>query len=151
MSDTRAALAEQVLEGQSPGHFSKAYQRAETYEAQVLQALQAKRQAMLKGYQGEIKHLDQEISLLEKAKEKKGLTVSDVLQIEQTIELNRGVVRVLHEKVTAGIAEELELTEGQAAALLAKKMTSDTDALAAYFTRERQKIHQKYGHLWTFW
>ena len=151
LSDTRAALAEQMLEGQSPGHFSKAYQRAEAYEAQVLQALQAKRQATLKGYQEEIKRLDKELTLLEKAKEKKGLTVSDMLQIEQSIELKRGVVRVLHEKVTAGIAEELELTEGQAAALLAKKMSSDDAALEAYFTRERQKIHQKYRHLWTFW
>ena len=151
LSDTRAALAEQRLDRQSPGQFSKAYQRAEAYEAQVLQALQAKRQATLKGYQEEIKRLDKEIALLERAKEKKGLTVSDVMQIEQTIELKRGVVRGLHEKVTAGIAEEMELTEGQAAALLEKKMSSDAAGLEAYFTRERQKIHQKYGHLWTFW
>ena len=151
LSDTRAALAEQRLDRQAPGQFTKAYQRAEAYEAQVLQALQAKRQATLKLYQEEIKRLDKEIALLEKAKEKKGLTVSDVMQIEQTIELKRGVVRRLHEKVTAGIAKELELTEAQAAALLEKKMSSDTDALAAYFTRERQRIHQKYGHLWTFW
>ena len=151
LSDTRAALAEQGLDRQAPGQFTKAYQRAEAYEAQVLQALQAKRQATLKGYQEEIKRLDKEIALLEKAKEKKGLTVSDVMQIEQTIELKRGVVRGLHEKVTAGIAEEMELTEGQAAALLEKKMSSDAAALGAYFTRERQKIRQKYGHLWKFW
>ena len=151
LSDTRAALAEQGLDRQAPGQFSKAYQRAEAYEAQVLQALQAKRQATLKGYQEEIKRLDKEIPLLEEAKEKKGLTVSDVMQIEQTIERKRGVVRELHEKVTAGIAEEMELTQAQEEALLAKKASSDADALEEYFARERKRIHQKHGHLWKFW
>ena len=151
LRDTRAALAEQRLDRQTPGQFTKAYQQAEAYEAQVLQALQAKRQATLKLYQEDIKRLEKEVALLEKAKENKGLTVSDVMQIEQTIEMKRGVVRELHEKITQGTAQAMELTEAQKEALLQKKMTSDAGALEAYFAKERQKIQQKYGHLWTFW
>lgn len=151
LQDTRAALAEQELDHQTPGQFTKAYQQAEDYEAQVLQALHAKRQATLKLYQEEIKRLEKEVALLEKAKEKKGLTVSDVMQIEQTIEMKRGVVRELHEKITQGTEQAMEPTEAQKEALLQKKMTSDAGALAAYFTKERQRIRQKYGHLWKFW
>ena len=151
LHDTRAALAEQELDHQTPGQFTKAYQQAEDYEAQVLQALHAKRQATLKLYQEEIKRLEKEVALLEKAKEKKGLTVSDVMQIEQTIEMKRGVVRELHEKITQGMEQAMEPTEAQKEALLQKKMTSEAGALEAYFAKERQRIRQKYGHLWKFW
>ena len=121
LHDTRAALAEQELDHQTPGQFNKAYQQAEDYEAQVLQALHAKRKATLKPYQEEIKRLEKEVALLEKAKEKKGLTVSDVMQIEQTIEMKRGVVRELHEKITQGMEQAMEPTEAQKEALLTEK------------------------------
>ena len=95
LQDTRAALVELGLEGKPRDKFEKEYQQAAAYEQQVAKALRAKKRSTIRLYKAEVDRLEKEVQVLEKSKTKKGLTVSDVMQIEQTIELKRDVMRRL--------------------------------------------------------
>ena len=151
LSDTRAALIESGLVGKPAVKFEQEYQQAVAYEQKMYEALLAKKNGTLKLYKEEIGRLEQELKFLEKAKAKKGLTVSDVMQIEQTIELKRGVIRELNEKITLGLEAGLGLTDAQQAKLMDYKAAKDTQALEAYLVNERKRRHARYEHLWRFW
>lgn len=152
LSETRAALAgDEGLEGQSPEEFYKAYGRAVTYEENLEHALHAKEQATLKWYKHEIDRLESEMKVLESSKGQPGITMGDALQIERTLEMKRSIARDLHEKMNAGIREEMAMSDEQAAKLLYKKQQSDLKALGDYFKDDRARVRRHYGHLWKFW
>lgn len=152
LQETRAALAgSEGLETQNPEEFHKAYSKAIAYEEQLEQALHAKEQVSLKYYQQEIKRLEKEMKVLEESKGQAGLTMGDALQIERTLEMKRSIARDLHEKVNAGLREELLMSDEQAATLLHKKQQSDLKALDDYFKEDRARVRRHYGHLWKLW
>ena len=152
LSETRAALAgDEGLEGQSPEEFYKAYNKAVTYEENLERGLHAKEQFTLKWYKHEIDRLESEMKVLENSKGQPGITMGDALQIERTLEMKRSIARDLHEKVNAGIRDEMDLSDEQAARLLYKKRQSDLKALDDYFKDDRARVRRHYGHLWKFW
>lgn len=152
LQETRAALAgSEDMKDQNPAAFYKAYGKAVTYEANLERALHAKEQTTLQWYQQEIKRLESEMKVLETSKEQPGITMGDALQLERTMEIKRSIARDLHEKVNAGIREEMAMSEEQVAVLLEKKQQSDLKALHDYFKDDRARVRRHYGHLWKFW
>ena len=148
LRDTRSSLLSSVLK--KPEKFTEDYEQALAYEEEVAKALAAKERATLKYYKEEIARLTKEIGLLEKEQKKKGLTVSDVMQIELAIEKKRQVIRELNEKITAGLKSGLELTPQQQAKLAYHKGQQDEASLHKYLMEDRRKMQAKYGHLWSF-
>ena len=102
-------------------------------------------------YKEDIANLEKEINVLENTSKKKGLTIGDVMQIEIAIDNKRHIIRELNEKITAGIAEEMELTDDQQATLYHQKAQKEADQLATFLAKERVRIREKYSHLWKFW
>jgi len=151
LRDTRAALVESGLYERNPKQFSKEYVKALSYEQELEKALAAKEQATVKLYKEDIENLEKEISVLEKAKKKKGLTVGDVMQMELAIDNKRHIIRELNEKITEGIREGMKLTDEQKNALGQQKAAKDTEALVNFLEKDRVRIHAKYSHLWKFW
>ncbi|MHA7878115.1 MAG: hypothetical protein ACX93T_04340 [Bacteroidota bacterium] len=152
LQGTRAALSEQpnALD-QQPEQFNKAYEGALQYEQTLKKALAAKKQAAIKLYKEDITNLEKEITVLEDTKKKKGLTIGDVMQIEIAIDNKRHIIRILNEKVTHGLQEEMQLTDEQKETLGIQKAKKDTEELVDLLEKDRVRIHQKYSHLWRFW
>jgi len=151
LRDTRAALVENGLYERNPKQFNKEYEKALSYEQGLEKALAAKEQATIKLYKEDIENLEKEISILEKAKNKKGLTVGDVMQMELAIDNKRHIIRELNEKITNGLKEGMKLTDEQKATLGNQKIQQDTEALADFLEKDRARIHEKYSRLWKFW
>lgn len=151
LSETRAALAsDEGLERQRPEEFYKAYNKAVTYEENLERALHAKEQASLKWYKHEIDRLESEMKVLESSKGQPGITMGDALQIERTLEMKRSIARDLHEKVNAGMRDEMAMSDEQAARLFYKRQQSDLKSLDDYFKDDRARVRRHYGHLWKF-
>ena len=152
LQGTRAALLEQEgLFEKKPEQFSQAYEKALHYEQELEKALSAKRQATIKLYKEDITNLEKEITVLENTKKGKGLTIGDVMQVEIAIDNKRHIIRELNEKITAGIAEEMQLTDEQQVLLHQQKAEKEADQLGTFLEKERIRIREKYSHLWTFW
>jgi hypothetical protein len=151
LRNTRAALVESELYDRNPRDFSKEYAKALSYEQELEKALSAKEQATMKLYKEDIENLGKEISILEKSKNKKGLTVGDVMQMELAIDNKRHIIRELNEKITEGIKEGMKLTAEQKATLGQQKAQQDKEALTEFLEKDRARIREKYNHLWKFW
>ena len=151
LDNTRAALVENGLYEKDPKQFNKEYEKALSYEQELGKALAAKEQATVKLYKEDIDNLEKELSLLEEAKKKKGLTVGDVMQIELAIDNKRHIIRELNEKITNGLKEGMQLTDEQKNTLGQQKAAKDTEALVNFLKKDRARIHAKYSHLWKFW
>ena len=151
LDNTRAALVENGLYEKDPKQFNKEYEKALSYEQELGKALAAKEQATVKLYKEDIDNLEKELSILEEAKKKKGLTVGDVMQIELAIDNKRHIIRELNEKITNGLKEGMQLTDEQKNTLGQQKAAKDTEALVNFLKKDRARIHAKYSHLWKFW
>lgn len=150
LHNSRAALSEENLASKSLEQFDKEYAQAVKYEDQVLKGIAAKERVTLKFYKEEIARLEKEIRHLEKTKGEKGLTVSDVVLIEQTIEMKRGVVRDLNEKINKGIKDNLHPDKEQQMALIKAKADKHENMLIEWERKGHQAHREKYGHLWKF-
>mgnify|MGYP001801013949 CR=1 FL=1 len=70
--------------------------------------------------------------------------------IEQTIEMKRGVIRDLNEKINKGIKEHIRPTTEQQMALAQAKADKHEQMLTEWDRKGRKEHHRKYGHLWNF-
>ncbi len=145
---TRAEIIENNLDSQPPTQFENNYEKAKKYEDKLEEAIQAKKQATLKVYKKDIERLQKEITHLEKQRTQKGLTVSDIMMIEMVIDNKRQQLRDLHEKISIGIATNLQLTTKQKQKLALSKIQRDEKALQEFIQKDKQEIQRKYGHLW---
>lgn len=150
LSHTRSSLLASHLMQTNPKRFEQEYEQAEAYEAQVHQALRAKQVASVKIYKSEIDRLEKEIKLLETAKAKPGLTIGDLMQIELVIDSKRRDIRELNEKITAGIAADLVLQDEEKEKMALYKASKDVSELNDFLEKDRQRIREKYSHLWSF-
>lgn len=149
--DTRASLLDDQLDQQHPRQFNQAYEKALHYEEELSRALSAKEHATLQVYKEDIAHLQEEIVALEAIMKTKGLTVSEVVQIQLAIDNKHQRIHALHEKINQGIRAGMQLTDEQKIILGQQKAQKDTEALVSFLDKERARIRQKYGHLWKFW
>jgi hypothetical protein len=150
LSNTRSALLASNLIQTNQKQFDKEYEQAEAYEAKLNQALKAKQVASVKIYKAEIDRLEKEIKLLEEAKAKRGLTVGDLMQMELAIDSKRRDIRELNEKITASIQADLVLTDEEKEKIAVYKASKDLRELDDFLEKDRQRIREKYSHLWSF-
>ena len=152
LQGTRAALLAQpdVVE-KDPAQFNQAYEKAVRYEKEIEKALAAKKKATIRLYKEDIALLEKDISMLEATKKQEGLTIVDLMQIEIAIDHKKHIIRELHEKITEGIEQEMQLTEAQQEQLYQKKAVKDAESMRSWRNKERARMHKKYGHLWKFW
>ncbi|XWN34897.1 MAG: hypothetical protein ROO73_04825 [Roseivirga sp.] len=87
------------------------------------------------------------MALLEQEKTKRGLTVSDVMSIEQSIEQKRSRRQGLDEQLSRGLQAELALHEEEEAELGHYLSERDGAALSGYVACEQKRLLSKYGHL----
>lgn len=151
LGHTRAAFAENGAYNKNPTQFNEEYEKALSYEQELEKALAAKERTTLKLYKEDINNLEKEISVLEEAKKKKGLTVGDVMQMEIAVDNKRHIIRELNEKITTGLKKEMQLTNEQKEILGQQKSVKDTEALVDFLDKEKARIHAKYSYLWKFW
>ncbi|MHB9148000.1 MAG: hypothetical protein ACYC2U_06370 [Candidatus Amoebophilus sp.] len=150
LSNTRSDLLASNLLETNPQQFKKEYAKAEAYEAILQESLTARDQTMIKIYKEELEQLEKEIKLLEEAKNKEGLTVSDVMQTEIAIDNKKEKAQTLREKITAFIKGNLQLSNEEKQKLAALKATEEANELTDFLTKEKKRMKQKYGHLWKF-
>ena len=152
LQGTRAALlAQPDFFDKGPEQFNRAYQKAVRYEKELTKALSAKEQATIILYTAEIKKLQEEISVLEQTKQREGLTIGNLLQIEMAIDNKKHIIRELNEKITEGIWKKMQPTQEQQETLEQQKAAKDMESTSNFHSKERARMHKKYSHLWRFW
>lgn len=150
LSNTRSDLLASNLLETNPQKFKQEYEKAEAYEAVLQEALRAKDQTTIKIYKEELEQLEKEIKLLEEAKKKEGLTVSDVMQTEIAIDNKKEKARTLSNHITSFIKKSLPLSNEEEQKLAAFKAAEEASELTDFLTKEKKRMKQKYGHLWKF-
>jgi hypothetical protein len=145
---TRAALMRTGLFDRNPKRFEQEYERALAYEACLEKALRAKEIARVKFYKAEAERLTKELRYLERIKGKKGLTVGEVVHIEQTIDDKRKELLALNVYIDQQLAGSLALTEEELFKLAVYKANRDADQLSKELEKDRQRMRSKYAHLW---
>jgi hypothetical protein len=150
LSKTRSDLLASDLIETNPQKFKQEYAQAEAYEATLTEALEAKDQAMIKIYKEELEQLEKEIKLLEEAKKKEGLTVSDVMQTEIALDNKKEKARSLSNYITGFIKKSIPLSSEEKQKLAAFKASEEASELTDFLTKEKKRMKQKYGHLWKF-
>jgi hypothetical protein len=145
---TRSALMRTGLFERNPKRFEQEYERALAYEACLEKALHAKEIARVKFYKAEAERLTKELCHLERIKGKKGLTVGEVVHIEQTIDDKRKELLALNVYIDQQLASSLALSEQDQFRLAVYTANRDADKLSKELEKDRQRMRSKYAHLW---
>ena len=118
------------------------------YEARFKKALRAKKITRVDFYMTEDQRLLKELWYLERYKEKRGLTIEKVVQIEQTIADKRKELLAVNAWMEQQLASKSAFTEKDYFGLAVYKANRDADQLSREVEKDRKRMRSKYGHLW---
>lgn len=143
LSNTRGSLMKSGLWKTNPKEFQRKYKEAEDYEGHLRAAMKAKEITTTRIYKADVEQLEAQIKVLEEHQTKKGLTVSEVMQIEIAIDNKRKHIRSLNAKIDKSIINSTELSEQDKIDAIVAKADEDCRNLAAYIRQERIRRHNK--------
>lgn len=143
LSNTRGSLMTSGIWKTNPKEFQRKYKEAEYYEDNLRAAMKAKEITTTRIYKAAVEQLEAQIKVLEGHQTQKGLTLSEVIQIEIAIDNKREQIRSLNEKIDKAITDSTNLSEQDDIDAIIANADEDCRNLAAYIRNDRIQRQNK--------
>jgi hypothetical protein len=147
ISGTRSALLDSDMMYSDPDKFDQEYEKAETYDKHVTEAVEAQETAMARWRVAEINRLKQEIKALKEAEKKSEVTKVELLMINQAKNAAKKTIFDLQKEVNEQIKKGIELDEEEQLKIAWHKAQYQRKKRLNSRTERKKEIKKDYAHL----